>query len=493
VWLNTQRPEWNDANNALAGWGLSVVTVGAIRRYLDFLHALFAAPGTVPLSGTVVRLLERVTTALRDAEAPFDDESRFEVLAQLGAAGEQHRVAVYGGRLGELRATPHAAVRALLDAARPVVDATLRANRRPDGMYHSYNLLGIADGRATVEHLDLMLEGQVAVLESGALTDREALELVRAMRASDLYRADQQTYLLYPDRELAPFLARNTLAGPPPVTDPRLFVADRRGGWHFQADLSTLADVERALDAIGAADATRRAVAELWQTMFRHREFTGRSGTFFMFEGLGSIFWHMVSKYRIAVLAASQRAQDPEVARELARCYDEIRDGLGFRKSPVVFGAFPMDTYSHTPAHCGAQQPGMTGQAKEDILARFGELGAEATAGRLRFAPRLLHRPELADAPHRFEYLGLDGSVETWDLPAGSLAFTCCQVPVCYRVGDAPAIELERLDGALESVAGSELGTEASAAIFGRRGTYRRVTVTVPAGDLLADEPGRPS
>ena len=77
--------------------------------------------------------------------------------------------------------------------ARTVVDATLRANRRPDGMYHSYNTLGIAGGRATVGHLDLMLEGQVSVLESGAVSDREALELVRAIRASGLYRADQHT------------------------------------------------------------------------------------------------------------------------------------------------------------------------------------------------------------------------------------------------------------------------------------------------------------
>ena len=28
IWMNTQRPEWNDANNALVGKGLSVVTVG---------------------------------------------------------------------------------------------------------------------------------------------------------------------------------------------------------------------------------------------------------------------------------------------------------------------------------------------------------------------------------------------------------------------------------------------------------------------------------
>jgi hypothetical protein len=204
-----------------------------------------------------------------------------------------------------------------------------------------------------------------------------------------------------------------------------------------------------------------------------------------MFEGLGSIFWHMVSKYRIAVQAASLRAGDPEIARELALAYDEVCDGLGYRKTPIEFGAFPIDTYSHTPAHVGAQQPGMTGQAKEDILARFGELGAGAVDGRLRFAPRLLRRSELVDASHAFDYLALDGTAETWELPAGSMAFTCCQVPVCYRLGDAPSIELERRDGTLERVAGDELGPDASAAIFGRRGLYRRISVTVRPDDLL--------
>jgi hypothetical protein len=32
IWMNTQRPEWNDANNALAGGGVSVVTLCYLRR-----------------------------------------------------------------------------------------------------------------------------------------------------------------------------------------------------------------------------------------------------------------------------------------------------------------------------------------------------------------------------------------------------------------------------------------------------------------------------
>jgi hypothetical protein len=38
LWLHTQRPEWNDANNALVGNGLSVVTLAHLRRFLCFVQ-----------------------------------------------------------------------------------------------------------------------------------------------------------------------------------------------------------------------------------------------------------------------------------------------------------------------------------------------------------------------------------------------------------------------------------------------------------------------
>ncbi|MEO0812692.1 MAG: hypothetical protein AAFY60_07500, partial [Myxococcota bacterium] len=42
IWMNTQRPEWNDANNALVGQGLSMVTLYYMRRYVVFLRQLIA-------------------------------------------------------------------------------------------------------------------------------------------------------------------------------------------------------------------------------------------------------------------------------------------------------------------------------------------------------------------------------------------------------------------------------------------------------------------
>ena len=42
IWLNTQRPEWNDANNALVGKGASVITLCHLRRFLVFFDQMLA-------------------------------------------------------------------------------------------------------------------------------------------------------------------------------------------------------------------------------------------------------------------------------------------------------------------------------------------------------------------------------------------------------------------------------------------------------------------
>jgi hypothetical protein len=481
IWLNTQRPEWNDANNALAGWGLSIVTLSALPRYLALLGRLAAASDReMPISAPVAQLLERVTGIMGGVSGPVDDDRRYEVLVELGRAGEAYRLAVYAGEFGEDVPISTVAVEALVAAASAVVEETLRANRRPDGLYHSYNLLQIEGEHATVDRLGPMLEGQVAVLDSGLLGDHEAVALLRALRASEMYRPDQSSYLLYPDRALAPFLEKNTLNGAPPIKHPGLFVADRSGAWHFQADLATMADVDRELRLAGASPDQAEAVRRLWRATFAHDEFTGRSGTFFAFEGLGSIYWHMVTKLLLAVQGCHRRATDPAATAALADIYDEIRGGLNFRKTAEVYGAFPTDPYSHTPRHRGAQQPGMTGQVKEQILSRLGELGVEVSGGRLGFRPRLLHAAEFAAEGFDFDWLDVSGAERRVELPAGCLAFTLCQVAVCYRLGDAPSIEIEKGDGRTDFVPGDELSAAASRSIFERTGACSRLIVTVP-------------
>jgi hypothetical protein len=491
IWLNTQRPEWNDANNALAGWGLSMVTVYYVHRYLKFCEQVFAAGrnAEVSLSKPVAKLLADVISIFRGASAQaergFDDASRLRVLAALGRAGETHRHAVYQEQLAGRRVVPMKALRELVATASPVVEATIQANRREDGLYHSYNILSVKNGDgASVGHLYPMLEGQVAALSSGFLAPEEALTLLRALRAGELYRADQHSYILYPDRVLPTFVERNTLTSPPPLENHSIFVRDDRGQWHFQADLRNAADLNERLDKLGVDAPIREATLDLWEATFHHGEFTGRSGTFFMFEGLGSVYWHMVAKLLLAVQEnyrdAIRHNADAATIQALANAYDDIRDGLGFRKTPEVFGAFPTDPYSHTPRHRGAQQPGMTGQVKEEILTRWAELGVEVTHGCLRLAPRLLHRDEFAKEARAFSYVNLKGEDKTWELPPESLAFTYCQVPICYTLADAAVITIEWNDGRKEFVRSDSLSVEVSGSIFSRRDEVARLIVQVP-------------
>jgi hypothetical protein len=491
TWLNTQRPEWNDANNALAGWGLSMVTVAHARRYLRFCEKLFAGSEPVELSEPVAALLERLTAIYGAAPETFDDVSRYEFLVAAGRAGEEHRRLVYANELGTRRAVPMAALRELIVHALPVLERAIVSNRRGDGLYHGYNLLHVEASQASITHLFPMLEGQAAVLASGLLAPTEELAVLRALRSSELYRADQNSYVLYPDLALPSFLSRNTITSVPPLDDPRIFVRDARGRWHFQADLRNANDVAGRLDTMNVDGRVREATLALWEKTFRHREFTGRSRTFFMFEGLGSIYWHMVAKLLVSVQECAVRALEPEIgevdleaAAALADVYDDVRDGLGFRKPAEVHGAFPYDPYSHTPQHRGAQQPGMTGLVKEEVLVRWGELGVQVRGGRLRFAPRLLHRAEFEAAPYLFNYVDIAGQDRSWELPAGSLAFTFCGTPVCYELADRASVVVDRVAGPSELIVGDELPRAVSESVFAREGSVVRLIVRVPQEGL---------
>ncbi len=514
IWMNTQRPEWNDANNALVGNGLSMVTMAQLRRHLVFLAALFARAGDaeVELSEGVHAWLSqtrRVLEAHRGvlAQPTVSAQARRALLTELQAAFESYRTGLYAtGLSGSVRLAVREAG-ALCTAALGYVEHSLRANRRADGLYHSYNLLGLAPDAANVEPLYEMLEGQVAVMSSGLLTAQESLAVLEAMFDSRLFRADQDSFLLYPDRALPGFLEKNRV---PPAeveasallttlvmrADTRLVARDVGGEVRFAGHLQTVDDVRHTLATLGADEhfaalvrAGGEAVVATFERVFDLKGFTGRSGTMYGYEGLGCIYWHMVSKLLLAVqelhATARQASAAPEVVRQLARAYYRVRQGLGFNKSPRQFGAFPSDPYSHTPAHAGAQQPGMTGSVKEEVLSRQGELGLEVRAGTLHFHPTLLSSAELLTAPAEFSWFDVEGEPRRKLLQAGELGFTHCQVPITYRLGTTRSHEVRWADGAVQAALGSALDARASRAILGRTGEVREVSVSIPEGELL--------
>jgi hypothetical protein len=518
IWMNTQRPEWNDANNALVGHGASVVTLAYLRRMLVFLRTLLAPrrDSRAEFSPEVADWARevRATLAERPGGLPpgrAGDQERYATLALLGCTYSRYREAVYARGFSPPEPFALGEVLALLDAALAHVDQSLRASEREDGLHHAYNLLAFdrdADAVA-VQRLPEMLEGQVAALDSGLVTPEQAVRLLDRLFASPLHRPDQQSFMLYPEKVLPGFLEINVVpeAGARAVPlvralleagDVNLIARDAAGTLRFAPELTGEPAVRAALARLAGEPRWRAAVArdaaavlELHEEVFHHHAFTGRSGTMYGYEGIGSIYWHMVAKLLLAVQEVWRRAERdgaPATVREaLARHYDRVRAGLGFEKDAERWGAFPTDPYSHTPAGRGAQQPGMTGQVKEEILTRLGELGVQVAGGRVAFRPRLLRAAEFLAAPAVLEAYDHAGGEVRVDVPAGALAFTYCAVPVVYvREAGPGSIRVTMRDGRATTTASDELDPEASRALLARRGEIARIEVGVPARMLRA-------
>jgi hypothetical protein len=128
----------------------------------------------------------------------------------------------------------------------------------------------------------------------------------------------------------------------------------------------------------------------------------------------------------------------------------------------------------------------MTGQVKEQILLRWGELGVRPHRGRLCFAPTLLKRSEVFDRAHTWRWLDHRGAWQEDHLPPGALAFTFCHTPVVYTFGDhAPAITVLAADGLRAPVSGHELDRDRARRIFRRDRDVIRLEVELPADRLL--------
>jgi hypothetical protein len=536
IWMNTQRPEWNDANNALVGNGVSAVTLAYLVRHVAFLRDLFAQDDApLSLHTSVADWLERALATLTrhapdallgarleridEVEAvalvadPDRARTRRALLEDLGASYSDYRARVYAGDWGDPREVTRGTLDALLELTHTYLVETLATNRRPDGLYHAYNLIDTHAGeRLPVRRLDLMLEGQVAALSSGALPHGGDADMIDTLYASALYRPDQHTFLLYPARTLPRFLdrhvvPRDAVAANPLLAaiadDPTARVASRDldGVVRFGGDLKDADALDAALTALAArapiwrelVDAHRAHALETWERVFSHHSYTGRSSSMYGYEGLGSVYWHMVSKL---VLAAQERfwaAADDGVDRDtlaaLAARYYRLRAGLGDHKTFSEYGAFPTDAYSHTPPGAGARQPGMTGQVKEDILTRRGELGVRVRHGALHFDPALLRPDEFLSEPSTWRGVSLDRTSLSLELAPGQLAATVCQVPVRVTLADVDAVTVRAAtaDGLTHDFTDGALPAHLSQRVFARDGFVKRIDVDVPADAMVLD------
>jgi hypothetical protein len=495
IWMNTQRPEWNDANNALVGNGVSMVTLNYLNRFINFFEkvVLKSAIEEVEISLELTVFFNEVLATFNQnkdiLKGSVSDKQRKTVLDGLGEAGSTYRTTIYEyGFSSDRSKVTKTALLEFFTITKQYLEHTIKANKRSDNLYHSYNLMTIKnDTEVVVSYLPEMLEGQVAVLSAGYLSSKEALEVLDGMKQSALFREDQYSYILYPNKELARFDEKNVISKVA-VEDSKLLTKlvhqkntqiitlDVSGKYHFNANFNNANRLKEAFlelpeEYAGLIEKESELLLEIFEEVFNHKAFTGRSGTFFGYEGLGSIYWHMVSKLSLAVqencLLAVKNNESEVLIGKLFDHYYEIQAGIGVHKSPKLYGAFPTDPYSHTPGGKGAQQPGMTGQVKEDFLSRIGELGVFVKDGKIIFNPRLLRESEFVKTP------------KTFNLKEGSLCFTYCQVPIVYSLSNKNCIEVVFNDNSNVVFDSLSLDEVTSTEVFNRTNKINHIKVSI--------------
>jgi len=140
--------------------------------------------------------------------------------------------------------------------------------------------------------------------------------------SAPLYRADQHSYLLYPDVDIPSFLKRNTITTQPPIDDPRIFSRDSHGEWHFQADLQNAIDLAGRLDSMKVEGPAREPTLDLWEKLFRHASSPVEAEPSSCSRASAASTGHMVSKLLLAVQECYEAAIDPEAGgrRHHRRC-----------------------------------------------------------------------------------------------------------------------------------------------------------------------------
>ena len=510
IWMNTQRPEWNDANNALAGFGTSMVTTFYISRYLEFMDSLLVEDQELNCFASLKLLMNELAEVFEKdpQEINKDSHTRYQAVEKLGKAGERYRKSVYQGIFGARESIKVDGLKTFIQNVQNHLLVATRANLRPDGLYNAYNILHLdaKEKLASIEYLGPMLEGQVAVLSSKALSAKEAKALLQSLRKSDLYCRKRKSYILYADKRLPSFLDYNkvdeqsakaipSLSHMIDQEDNRIIEASPDECFRFNSLIRNRFELKEVLDHLAKSDslastilADEKAILDLYEDTFNHKAFTGRSGSMFAYEGLGSIYWHMVSKLMLSVQEIALEESNEADFHALVSSYYDVQDGLGFRKKASEYGAFTADAYSHTPSFAGAQQPGLTGMVKEGVICRFGELGVNFKNETIEFKPRLLRSQELLSQAEQIVCIYPDKSKRTLNIPKNALLFTITQIPVIYiksEFEDAKIL-IDYFDDDTETIHSDTLPQSVARSLLGRTSSISLISVYQPSGRFLS-------
>ncbi len=453
IWMNTGRPEWNDANNAIVGIGLSMVTVYHLSAYLDFLQALFErSEESYAISTAVTKWLCESTALFANCAGDFTGKEK----ALLDAQGElfsTYRNNYYNTGLGEKISCDKTTILNFIKQAKLAVSATIAQNKTE--VFASYNLL---NDDFTVSAMQAMLEGQSAAVGSGFLTADEVCDLAKEME-KELYSQKLRTHTLYPVKITNRFFDKNTINANIDAID-GIVCKDFKGALHFDASVKTSQDLIEKCTNLGVDANTVQILLDEFERLFSHKKFTGRSCAMYKFEGIGCVYWHQNAKFLLAILETAQRARaNGEDIKNIMALYDYLLQGFIYRKSPKECNAIPIEPYSHTAFNGKSEQPGMTGQVKESVIMRRGELGVIVKNGVISFDSAFLRDGEFDEN--------------------GKISFALCGLPVCYNKTGESKMQITLADGTVTNQSDYTLDKELCKKIFERTGEVASIDICV--------------
>ena len=219
IWLNTQRPEWNDANNALVGNGCSMVTVYYLKRFLNFFKKIILQIKTENINVSSEVLLwfnevdAEVTKSKNINHTTCSDKERMNYVSGLGKIFENYRQKIYSSGFSTVEKLSLNKLESFLSKICNQFNETILDNRKNDGLFDAYNTINIdlKNQSIDIKKLDLMLEGQVAGLSCQSQNSYNSASTLKSLFSSSLYRSDMKSFILYPEKEVTPFLKKNII------------------------------------------------------------------------------------------------------------------------------------------------------------------------------------------------------------------------------------------------------------------------------------------
>ncbi|MFI3325537.1 MAG: hypothetical protein R3Y35_05115 [Clostridia bacterium] len=440
IWMNTQRPEWNDANNAIVGIGLSMVTVYHVKAYIEFLSSVLEnETGEFSISCEVAKWLKDTCAVFADYADNYKDNEKA-LLDELGYIFSEYRTNMYNNGFDTKTKLTADEIKSWIKVAEKAIDYTIDVNS--GDVYSTYNLL---NDDFTVSKMRSMLEGQSAIIGSGSLNADKVCGLLASIK-DELYNEKMKCHTLYPIKTTRRFAEKNAIKTEIGVIE-NITVKDINGVIHFESGISTCDELLKRCQNL--TPELTKTLTEEFENQFTHKKFTGRSEVMYRFEGIGCVYWHQNAKLALAVLEAVQKAhKNGEDATEIYEVYHNLMQGFIYRKTPEEACAISIEPYSHTSFNGKSEQPGMTGQVKESILMRRIELGVEVANGQIYFDKWFVPANEFKDS--------------------GEFTFSIYSIPVKYIKSDEDKVVVSFTCGNNKIYSDCIIDNEVSAMIFDR-------------------------